>query len=134
MIVAMFLLNLFLPIILLLFNLWFMLKLKFCIPPSVQLGLDLDAELTVIPGGVEFAAGIDIDILTGVDQTSLQTTLRSGLNTVSPGLGDQLTAEMTNNAIVQALVAQGIGTAGTQSYPSSLPPEPRVTRDEVVHP
>ncbi len=134
MIVAFFLLNLFLPIIMLLFQLWFMLKLKFCIPPSAELAADVNAELSVIPGGLSAAAGIDIDIVTGIDQDALKETLRTGLNATSAGLGDRLTAQLTNNAIVQALLAQGLGTAGTQTYPPTLPVEPRVRFEEVVHP
>lgn len=134
MIVAFFLLRLFLPIVMLLFQLWWMLKLKFCIPPSAQLAADVNAELSAIPGGLSAAAGFDIDIVTGVDQANLQGVLRDGLNDTSPGLGDQLTATLTNNAIVQALLVQGLGTDGRQTYPATLPTEPRVTFAEVVHP
>ncbi len=134
MIVAFFLLNLFLPIIMLLFQLWFMLKLKFCIPPSVELAGDVNAELSVIPGGLSAAAGIDIDIVTGIDQDSLREALRTGLNDTSTGLGDQLTAQLTNNAIIQALLVQGLGTDGAQTYPPTLPVEPRERFEEVVHP
>ena len=46
-IVATFVFKLFLPILVVLFNLWFLLKLRFCIPPSVELGGDVDAALDV---------------------------------------------------------------------------------------
>lgn len=36
-IIASFVLNLFLPIVVLLFNLWFLLALRFCIPPSFSI-------------------------------------------------------------------------------------------------
>jgi hypothetical protein len=37
-IIATFVLNLFLPVVALLFGVWFLLGLKFCIPPSIRLG------------------------------------------------------------------------------------------------
>ena len=56
-IVASFVLRLFLPIVILVFNLWFLLLLKFCIPPSIAVdaglaaavegGLDIDAKFSV---------------------------------------------------------------------------------------
>lgn len=45
--VAMFLFRLILPIFMFLFQLWFLLKLKFCIPPSFELSADLKLELEV---------------------------------------------------------------------------------------
>jgi hypothetical protein len=44
-IVVFFVFRLFLPIVVLLFGLWPLLKLKFCIPPSIDLGLDMRASL-----------------------------------------------------------------------------------------
>jgi hypothetical protein len=134
MIVAFFLLNLFLPILMLLFGLWWMLRLKFCIPPSAELGAAVNAELAVIPGRLGGAAGIDIDVVAGVDQAKLRDVLRTGLNDSAAGLGDRLTEQLTNNAIVQALLIQGLGTPGNQNYPGALPTVARVERREVVHP
>lgn len=57
-IVAYFLLNLFLPIVVFVFGLWFMLKLKFCIPPSVALSGAVKTELDKI-------GGVDIDVGAG---------------------------------------------------------------------
>ena len=48
-IIALFVLNLFLPIVVFVFQLWWMLKLKFCIPPSVDIGGDLALELDLEP-------------------------------------------------------------------------------------
>lgn len=59
-IVATFVFRLFLPIVMFVFGLWFMLKIKFCIPPMISLGLDLSADLNVALPKIE--AGIDIDI------------------------------------------------------------------------
>jgi hypothetical protein len=56
-IVAYFVLQLFLPIVLLLFGLWPLLKLKFCIPPSIELDIDIDIAATL----GDFKAGVAID-------------------------------------------------------------------------
>ncbi|HEX8391832.1 MAG TPA: hypothetical protein VF665_05670 [Longimicrobium sp.] len=62
-IVAYFVLNLFLPIVVFVFQLWFLLGLKFCIPPSISFGAGaslhagLEGEL-----GAEIAAAVDIDL------------------------------------------------------------------------
>ncbi|MFA3789997.1 hypothetical protein AB6T38_02650 [Aliiglaciecola sp. SL4] len=62
-IVAMFLFRLFLPILLFIFNLWFLLKLKFCIPPSFQFDAGLVGELDFDGSfGVDFNASIDAHV------------------------------------------------------------------------
>ena len=61
-IIATFVLKLFLPIVVLLFGLWWMLKLKFCIPPSFELDAGLSAALSATPPGVDFSAGLSVDI------------------------------------------------------------------------
>ncbi|GAC13034.1 hypothetical protein [Aliiglaciecola lipolytica] len=62
-IVAMFLFRLFLPILLFIFNLWFLLKLKFCIPPSFQFDAGLVADLSFDGSfGVDFDASIDAHV------------------------------------------------------------------------
>jgi hypothetical protein len=55
-IVASFVLRLFLPIVVLVFGLWFLLKLKFCIPPSFEIDGALAADLDV-----DFSAKLDVD-------------------------------------------------------------------------
>jgi hypothetical protein len=57
MIVAMFLFELFLPVIMLLFQLWWMLALKFCIPPQIEVGAGINAEL-----GTSGSFGISADL------------------------------------------------------------------------
>lgn len=61
--VALFLFRLFLPVILLLFQLWFLLKLKFCIPPSVELDVGLAADLEIHGPDIEAAIEFDAEIL-----------------------------------------------------------------------
>lgn len=70
-IVARFVFSLFLPVVVFLFQLFFLLPLKICIPPSVDLdALDLDIDLT---GDVEDAVGLHGD-------TEVRAQLEKGLN------------------------------------------------------
>ncbi|MBB5019141.1 hypothetical protein HNQ59_002439 [Chitinivorax tropicus] len=65
--VALFVLNLFLPIVVFIFNLWFLLALKFCILPSFKLDPILQAELAAIPGGADVdAAGFQFAFQGGI--------------------------------------------------------------------
>jgi hypothetical protein len=61
-IVAMFLLQLFLPIVVFLFGLFFLLGLKFCIPPSLSVVGGLSAKLDVLMPKLELDASIDVDV------------------------------------------------------------------------
>ena len=56
-IVAFFVFQLFLPIVVFVFQLWFLLTLRFCIPPDVDVGGDFGAELDAIGGGLNIDAG-----------------------------------------------------------------------------
>ena len=140
-IVAMFLLKLFLPVITLTFGLFFMLKLKFCIPPSLDLEADLKLQLDVVPGQFDIQASLDVDIdlQAGVDQSALEGVLRAGLDAERPGqhLGTELTGRYTNDPLVQLLAGQGYGLPPGRQFPSfgATPlPTTRVRRDQVVHP
>ena len=140
-IVATFLLKLVLPIVTLVFGLFFMLKLKFCIPPSIQLEADLSAELDVTPGefGIQASLTVDIDLKPGVDQPALEGVLKAGLDADRPGqdLGTELTDQYTNDPLVELLARQGYGVPPGQPFPVfGAPPllTTPVRRDEVVHP
>jgi hypothetical protein len=86
-IVATFVLKLFLPIVVFAFQLWFLLRLRFCIPPSVDVNLSLDAEL---------AASADVDLDAGV-----QATLSADLDaTIGAGAGAKLTGTYSNSVLV----------------------------------
>jgi hypothetical protein len=61
-IVAFFVLNLFLPVVVFLFGLFFLLALKFCIPPSVSIDAELKRQLDAIPPGVDVDAGLSASI------------------------------------------------------------------------
>lgn len=86
-IVAMFVFNLFLPIIVFLFNLYFLLALKFCIPPSFSLSGGLQAELDAVAPAIQLDASFSVDAnfslgLEGggtFNQTDLKTNLKNNL-------------------------------------------------------
>jgi hypothetical protein len=65
-IVATFVFKLFLPILTFLFGLFFLLKLKFCIPPSIEIDLGLKAELDVVLPKIEVDASFDVDVSVGL--------------------------------------------------------------------
>lgn len=70
-IVALFVLNLFLPIVVFLFQLWFLLVLRFCIPPQIRTEMKVDAALALLPPGVDFTADLGLEI-DGVSRTAAQ--------------------------------------------------------------
>jgi hypothetical protein len=92
-IVAWFVINIFLPVLMLVMGLWFLLRLKLCIPPSVQVqaGLDttLDAELGQIDVDLGAAAAVGFDLDLG-DSTHDPKTIHTHLTT---GLTDALGAK-----------------------------------------
>jgi hypothetical protein len=80
-IVALFVLNLFLPIVVFLFQLWFLLVFRFCIPPQVKMDAGVDAALAVTPPGVDLAidGAVSIDNLP-VDADDLQALLATSVD------------------------------------------------------
>lgn len=145
-IIAMFVLNLFLPIVMIVFGLWWMLKLKFCIPPSIEFEADLAAELNVEPPELELVAKLDIDVLPGVNQAALTALVADIFNPdPDPALdpvpadfrvGDRVTATFSNDPLVKTLVAAGYGRSADAAprFPAPTPMTSPVRRDEVRHP
>jgi hypothetical protein len=64
-IVATFVLRLFLPIVVFAFGLWFLLKLKFCILPSVEMSADVAAELSLEPPAIDLELEGKINVALG---------------------------------------------------------------------
>ncbi len=80
-IVASFVFRLFLPIVVFTFQLWFLLRLKFCVPPSLSLDVDLAAALEAdLEAGLEIEAEVDAKIdaafAVGLTPTKLATGLK----------------------------------------------------------
>jgi hypothetical protein len=77
-IVAFFVLKLFLPILVFLFNLFFLLQLKLCILPSVKFDAKLDAELEVLPPKFEVDGKFELDITVNGQPDTFDATVLNG--------------------------------------------------------
>jgi hypothetical protein len=82
-IVAMFVLSIFLPIVVLVMQLWYLLAFRFCIPPSVGLGGGVGAAAKItnlLPPSGDFSGGLTVD---GVfkDPGTVEVELQQGLAT-----------------------------------------------------
>lgn len=151
-IVAMFLLNIFLPIVVFLFQLWWMLKLKFCIPPSLEIEGELSAQLDIEPPEFEFEADFDVHVDAG-NIGAIEAALKDLFNqdgrkyqSEAPPFeadsdkhkfGDEMVAEFSIDSLMKLAISQGYGRAESGGAPD-FDPEPgyttRVTFDQVVHP
>ena len=137
-IVAMFVLSIFLPILMFIFNLWFLLKLKFCLPPTVQLDAGLTTSLSM-PGGLDISTAVDVDVSLGAAANAqLQLDLKAGFDkelnvdtTVAPTVGEILTGLQpapgphqpplySNNVLVRLFADwQASGAAGAAAFSAS---------------
>ena len=82
-IVAWFVLNIFLPIVVLLFGLWFLLRLKLCIPPSLEVQAAVNAQLAVdgqLQIAVDAGLDVDVDIGGGFDPNTLNDKLATTIS------------------------------------------------------
>lgn len=89
-IVAFFVLQIFLPIVVFLFGLWFLLLLKFCIPPSFVLGPALQAELLAVAPKIDADLDVSFSVPVGDPSTSMnETEINDGLRA---GVGKAISA------------------------------------------
>jgi hypothetical protein len=65
-IVATFVFELFLPVVMIVFQLWWMLAFKFCIPPEISVGAGLNAEIA-LDADLTFEAGIEASVDASID-------------------------------------------------------------------
>ncbi len=110
-IVATFVFKLFLPIVTLLFGLFFLLKLKFCIPPSIQLDAGIAAELNAtLQFGIDVEAQVEIGTKIGNEidlklrsdfGDKMRDGLVKGVDDRPGGFGPRAVAEMAD-AIYQS--------------------------------
>ena len=135
-IVAKFLLELVLPIVVFLFQLWFLLLLKFCIPPKLTIDGDLSAALEAVPPSIELSASVEARFAVGGDlRAGLEGLLKDATATYKDAggstPGDRILADADST---RELVAVGRGLRPVDAAPE--PPDrvyaPRVARDEVV--
>lgn len=92
-IIALFVLNLFLPVVVFLFQLWFLLVLRFCIPPQIKLDAGIDAALAVTPPGVDLQVDLEVQVEgLAADANALHGLLEAAMKTHikdDAGLGNQ---------------------------------------------
>jgi hypothetical protein len=104
-IIALFVLNLFLPIVVFIFQLWFLLVFRFCIPPQIKISADVDAALAATPPGIDLDADFAVEI-NGVGQ------LASQLNTLLEGSLEARVKQDTGAAETPELGAFGNNALG----------------------
>jgi len=139
-IVATFLFKLFLPIVVFVFQLWFLLLLKFCIPPDFQVSVELQAALDFVPPSLEIDAQVAIDFagLPGADDVA--AAMAAAVDDFKDKDGNTATSKLAQLVTSGQLDAAGnlalmVGMVGIEAKP---PPDrvfaPRVERDQVVVP
>lgn len=110
-IVATFVFKLFLPIVMLLFGLFFMLKLKFCIPPSISLTGGLAGELkAALDAGLDVSVDANLDV-GGTTGAKLDAQLRANEN-LGDAMVDGLRADVGPRAIAD--MVESIHEAGQE--------------------
>lgn len=99
-IVAMFVLKLFLPIVTFLFGLFFLLQLKFCIPPSLSLSAGVFGKLDALLPKLEVDASINVDV-----EFDASLGLNFGVKDLNDDLQDGIIGEnqITNPDDINAL-------------------------------
>lgn len=138
-IVAYFVLKLFLPVVVFLFGLFFLLQLKLCIPPSFSFDAGLDAELKAIPPSLDIDADFSVSILgQTVTTASLHADLTGAVAAATADL-PKVQADLTTKYSNAALLPLAAGTNSTASasfqaeagvdLDANIEFEPRVTAE-----
>ncbi len=133
-IVATFVLELFLPIVVFVFQLWWMLALRFCIPPQISVGAGIKAELGTAGSfgiGVDAKGSLSVNVAT---ETALEAQIDTDLKaSFGAQVAQQLEAQYAPAALANLDIASN---AADGSMPGVQPPrldvqavyEPEVTR------
>jgi len=140
-IVAFFVLRLFLPIVVFVFQLWFLLALRLCLPPTVDIDADLAMKLDAIGGGldVDAVAVIDLERNCPTFMPALSEMLGGSKITGSGGattMAQRITDARANGEIDDesfGSLVRGVFAADL-AEPPKLCFAPRVTRSQVVRP
>lgn len=133
-IVATFVLELFLPIVVFIFQLWWMLALRFCIPPQISVGAGIKAEL-----GAAGSFGIGVDAKGSLSvNAATEALLEAELDAdLKAAFGAQVAQQLEASYAPAALANLDIAcNAADGSMPGVQPPrldvqveyEPEVTR------
>lgn len=106
-IVALFVFRMFLPIVVFLFGLWILLKLRFCIPPSFQIGAGVAAQLDLAGPDVDLDADFEVEVGGSVVASAdmLREQLRLDLNAAildddDGGAGDAMVEDFSTSTLV----------------------------------
>ena len=102
-IIALFVLSIFLPIVVFIFNLWFLLVFRFCIPPQVSIGLGLDAALAVTPPKVD----LDVDFSVTVNASELLVQANALADLLTNNDNNPATAPGTGTMEQRIMAASG---------------------------
>lgn len=133
-IIAMFLFLMFLPIVVLAFQLWWMLALRFCIPPRVSAQITADflarADL-VVDAGASATLRADVNLAFGLD-----TSAATGVPVTSPDWVDQLdqAPEVTAQPALAGSVAGNADTAAPEPDPDDELPHEESPDDPLCRP
>lgn len=112
-IVAMFVLKLFLPVVVFLFGLFFLLRLKFCIPPSLSVNAGVFAKMAALMPKLEANASLNVDaqfdasLGLNFSATDLNTDLRDAI-AVEHGIVDPSEKAELGNFSNAALLPLGV--------------------------
>jgi len=126
-IVASFVFKLFLPIVVLAFQLWWMLALKFCIPPSFSLSAGVAAKLSANANAdvdAGFAAGVKADIgvnLGGDAASGLDSQFSAGTQAAfAANLSTDFSADLPPDVPVDPAPPNAVVTANLPSITANL--------------
>jgi hypothetical protein len=115
-IVATFVFQLFLPVIMLIFQLWWMLALKFCIPPEISLDASITAEIGA-SGGIGISADLSVDASI---ETSIGGAVNAGLTASIGAAGAaSLLAGYSPIAVANAEIAAASAAKTSDSSPGA---------------
>lgn len=124
-IVASFVLQIFLGLVMFIFNLWWMLALKFCIPPSIGISAGIDAAISAEVPSFDVSLDIDVALETGVISSAQYNAIRVALVTVltdhgwSADLAQELLDTQSLQSIRDAAAAQE-SAAGADRGPNTV--------------
>ena len=119
-IVATFVLHIFLPIVVLIFQLWFMLALKFCILPSLKVQMHLDGQVDLqIQAQLDLAADLDVAI-GSFSGAELDQALAASLNLSLAGDAFATVDEANHEVDTGAGFSGSLGDTLQQTYATSV--------------
>lgn len=137
-IVAFFVFRLFLPIVIFVFQLWWMLLLKFCIPPEIDVAVDLDLALDALPPSFDVDFGVEVDAFLDTFGTKLDDTVKVATDRYRDSDGSTMTSKLdpirsqfddpSRVAFGRGLLANNATTVPDRVFAD------RVERSEVVVP